>query len=52
MGADTKYYVKIPVITYDWVETYALTSDEAKEKYPSAIAVLHWSQYEAGEDDE
>lgn len=46
MGANTTYYVKVPLVTYEWREVSALTAQDAKEQYPNAIEVKHWSEYE------
>jgi hypothetical protein len=46
MSADTKYYAKIPFLTWKWVEVPAVTAEEVWEKHPLAMEVLHHSEYE------
>lgn len=46
MSANTTYYAKIPKIIYEWVEISALTSKDVLDKYPNALEVLHWTEYE------
>lgn len=46
MSADTTFYVKIPVTTYDWVKAYGITSDDILRLYPNAVEVKHWSEFE------
>lgn len=50
MGASTKWYVKVPRVTYEWVETYAVTSEDARETHPEALEVRHWSEHEQAEE--
>ena len=51
MSAETTYYVEIPIISYNWIKVSAITADDAREKYPDAREILHWSQVEREEDD-
>ena len=46
MGANTTYYVKLPVIAYRWEPVSALTKQDAIDQYPNAIEVKHLSEYE------
>jgi hypothetical protein len=52
MGAETLYYVKVPVVGYRWEKVYALTEVEAKLIIPQAIEIQHWSEFEKGEQSE
>ena len=40
MIAYVSYWVRIPKITYEWIETSALSKPDAMEDYPDAIEVL------------
>ena len=51
MSAETTYYVEVPVLSYTWVKVMAITADDAREKYPNAREILHWSQVELEADD-
>jgi len=50
MSAETTYYVKVPVVHFEWIKVQAVTGDEAMQKYPNAVEVLHWSQVELEDD--
>lgn len=39
MGAETTYYVKVPVVTYEWKEVSAVTKDEALKQIPHGVDV-------------
>lgn len=46
MSACTRYFIKVPVVTYEWREVYAVTSNEVREEHPEALEVLHWTEYD------
>jgi len=50
MSAETTYYVKVPVVHYEWIKVQAITADEALLKHPTGVDVLHWSQVEIEDD--
>ena len=52
MGAETLYYVKVPVVRYQWEKVYALTEVDAKLMVPQAIEIQHWAEFEKGEQNE
>lgn len=51
MGANTTWYVKVPVISYEWKEVSALTKSAVYEDYPNAIEILHWTDFEELQDE-
>ncbi len=52
MGAETTYYVKVPVVSYRWEKVYALTETDAKLMVPQAVEIQHWSEFEKVEQDD
>ncbi len=52
MGAETTYYVKVPVVSYRWEKVYALTETDAKLMVPQAVEIQHWSEFEKAEQDD
>jgi hypothetical protein len=52
MGAETLYYVKVPIVTYRWEKVHAITEIDAKLIVPQAVEIKHWSEFEKAEQDE
>lgn len=52
MDAKTLYYVKVPIVRYQWEKVYALTEIDAKLIIPEAVEIQHWSEFEKGEQSE
>ena len=52
MSANTTYYARIPYLTWKWIEVDALVAEDVWERHPMASDVLHWSEYEAQQNDE
>jgi len=52
MGAETLYYVKVPIVSFRWEKVYALTEVDAKLIVPQAVEIQHWSEFEKGEQSE
>jgi hypothetical protein len=41
MSADTLFHVRIPVVSYEWVEAYGVTEDDVRIQYPNAVDIIH-----------
>lgn len=52
MGAETLYYVKVPIVSFRWEKVYALTEVDVKLIVPQAVEIQHWSEFEKGEQSE
>ena len=50
MSADTSWYVKVPVVSYEWIQVSAITRSDVRREYPEALEILHWMEYEEQEE--
>ena len=49
MSANTTYYILVPKLTLEWEKVSGLTKESVWEVHPTAVNVLHWSEYEREE---
>lgn len=51
MSANTAWYVKVPIIVYEWKEVSAVTKADVYEEYPNAVEIKHWTEFEDDSDE-